>query len=62
MREFLRQKMIDGLNTPPQQLTRRSAQLPHVPRKAIAVIGMRRSGNTSAFTLTFATNVSSHSF
>ena len=47
MREFLRQKMIDGLNTPPQQLTRRSAQLPHVPKKAIAVIGMRRSGKTS---------------
>src|SRR5690606_31445879 len=29
------------------QLTRREIRLPHVPGKALAVIGMRRSGKTS---------------
>lgn len=47
MRDFLRQKMIDGLSATPQKLTHRSAQLPNIPRKAVAVIGVRRSGKTS---------------
>lgn len=47
MRDILRQKMIDGLAAEPPKLTRRSAQLPGVAGKAVAVIGVRRGGKTS---------------
>jgi hypothetical protein len=47
MRELLRRKMLDGLSSPPPPLTRRDARLPAVPGKALAVIGVRRSGKTT---------------
>ena len=47
MREVLRQKMLDGLSSPPPPLTRRDVRLPAVPGKALAVIGVRRSGKTT---------------
>ena len=47
MRETLRQKLADSLRSPPPVLTRRDVRLPAVPGKALAVIGMRRSGKTS---------------
>ena len=47
MRDILRQKMIDGLAAEPPALTRRSVLVPQIPRKAVAVIGIRRGGKTS---------------
>ncbi len=47
IREFLRQKIADGLAAPARVLTRRDLRLPRVPGKALAVIGMRRSGKTT---------------
>lgn len=47
MREVLRQKMADGLSSPPPPLTRRDVRLPAVSGKALAVIGVRRSGKTT---------------
>ena len=46
MREVIRQKIADALATTPPPLTRRDARVPGIPRKAHAVIGMRRSGKT----------------
>lgn len=46
-RQVIRQKIVDGLATPAPALTRRDIWLPAVANKAIAVIGMRRSGKTS---------------
>lgn len=45
--ETLREKLANGITAPPPALTRREIRLPGVPNKAIAVIGMRRSGKTS---------------
>jgi hypothetical protein len=47
MRDLLQQLLADSLATPPPSLTRRDAYLPAVPGKAIAVVGMRRSGKTT---------------
>lgn len=47
MRELIRQKIVDSLASAPRPFTRRDVHLPAVPRKAIAVIGMRRSGKTT---------------
>src|SRR3990172_4675190 len=47
IREVLRQKMADGLTAGPPPLTRRDVRLPEVPRKAFAVIGVRRGGKTT---------------
>lgn len=47
MRDLLRQLIADSLATPPPAFTRRDAYLPAVPGKAIAVVGMRRSGKTT---------------
>lgn len=47
MREILLQKLADGLAAEVPRLTRRDVRLPRVPGKALAVIGMRRSGKTS---------------
>jgi hypothetical protein len=47
MREVLRQKIADALVTPPPPMTRRDVRLPGVRGKALAVIGMRRSGKTT---------------
>ena len=46
MREVIRQKLADALAFEPPSMTRREARLPAIPRKARAVVGMRRSGKT----------------
>jgi len=46
-RQIIRQKIVDGLNTPVPALTRRDVWLSAVANKAIAIIGMRRAGKTS---------------
>ena len=47
LRVTLSQKIADGLSAPLRDLTARTIHLPKVPGKALAVIGMRRSGKTS---------------
>jgi predicted AAA+ superfamily ATPase len=47
MREVLRQMITDSLAAPVPTYTRRDVRLPAVPGKAVAVIGMRRSGKTT---------------
>ena len=47
MRDILRQKMTEGMLSEPPTLTRRSAHIPAIARKAVAVIGVRRGGKTS---------------
>ena len=47
MRELLRQLIADSLGTPAPPYTRRDVHLPAVPCKAVAVVGMRRSGKTT---------------
>ena len=47
MRELLQQLIADSLGTPAPPYTRRDVHLPAVPRKAVAVVGMRRSGKTT---------------
>ena len=47
MREIIRQKIVDSLTAPVPTFTRRDVRLPQVPRKALAVIGMRRTGKTT---------------
>lgn len=42
-----REKIIAGLAMEPPALTRRDVHLPRLPGKALAVIGMRRSGKTT---------------
>lgn len=46
IRKTLIQKLNDALFSEVPELTRREIRLPNVPGKAIAVIGMRRSGKT----------------
>ena len=46
MHEILRQKITDAVSAPLPTLTRREARIPSVPGKALAVIGVRRSGKT----------------
>ena len=43
---ILREKLADALSAPVPALTRREIRLPAVPGKAMAVIGMRRSGKS----------------
>lgn len=47
LRATLSQKIADGLAAPLRDLTARTIHLPKVAGKALAVIGMRRSGKTS---------------
>lgn len=47
IQEVLRLKLSDALTAGIPELTRREIRLPEVPGKALAVIGMRRSGKTS---------------
>jgi predicted AAA+ superfamily ATPase len=47
MRELIRQKIVDALTVPVPKLTRRDTRLPRVKGKAVAVIGMRRTGKTT---------------
>ncbi len=42
----LKEKLADALTAPVPELTRREIRLPRVPGKAMAVIGMRRSGKS----------------
>ncbi len=46
MRDVIRQKIADTLAFQPPALTRRDARIPGIPRKARAVVGMRRAGKT----------------
>ena len=46
-RELIRQKVVDSLAAPVPAHTRRDVHLPGVKGKALAVIGMRRSGKTT---------------
>lgn len=47
MRDLLQHLIADSLATSPPSYTRRDANLPTIPGKAIAVVGMRRSGKTT---------------
>jgi predicted AAA+ superfamily ATPase len=47
MRSLIRQKIVDSLATPIPSFTRRDVRLPGVPGKAVAVIGMRRTGKST---------------
>ena len=47
MQELLRQLITDSLARPVPAFTQRDARLPAVPGKAVAVVGMRRSGKTT---------------
>lgn len=47
MRDLIRQKIVDSLASSPPAFTRRDVRVPGVQKKAIAVIGMRRSGKTT---------------
>jgi hypothetical protein len=47
MRELLQQLIADSLTTHAPLYTQRDARLPAVPGKAVAVVGMRRSGKTT---------------
>lgn len=47
MREVIQQKIVDSLASPVPASTRRDIRVPAVPRKAVAVIGMRRTGKTT---------------
>jgi hypothetical protein len=44
MRDVLCQKLADSLAAQPPTLPRRDIRLPAIRNKALAVIGMRRSG------------------
>lgn len=46
-RELIRQKIVDSLATEVPPFTRRDVHLPAVAKKAVAVIGMRRTGKTT---------------
>jgi len=47
MREMLRLKLAEAIASPVPGFTRRDVRLPTVPGKALAVIGVRRSGKTT---------------
>ncbi len=47
LRELFRQKILDAEAAKPPRFTRREVHVPRIPGKAIAVIGMRRSGKTT---------------
>ena len=47
MRDLIRQKIVDSLAAPVLSFTRRDVRLPGVKGKAVAVIGMRRTGKTT---------------
>ncbi|MFV2045501.1 MAG: ATP-binding protein [Anaerolineales bacterium] len=47
MRDLLRLKLADALTAAIPEFTRRDVRLPAVPGKALAVIGVRRSGKTT---------------
>ncbi len=47
LRQILRQKILDAEAAPIPAFTRRDIHVPAIPNKAIAVIGMRRTGKTT---------------
>lgn len=47
VRQVIRQKIVDSLAAPVPAFTRREIHLPAIKGKAMAVIGMRRSGKTT---------------
>ncbi len=47
MRELIRQKIVDSLASPVPDFTRRDVRLPDIRGKAVAVIGMRRTGKST---------------
>ncbi len=47
MKNIIRQKIVDSIATPVFNITRRDARLPMIPGKAVAVIGMRRTGKST---------------
>ena len=47
LRGLVRQKIVDSLSAPMPKYTRRDVRLPKVKNKAVAVIGMRRTGKTT---------------
>jgi hypothetical protein len=47
LRQLLRQKILDAETAPIPAFTPRDIHVPAVPNKAIAVIGMRRTGKTT---------------
>jgi hypothetical protein len=47
MRTLIHQKIVDSLSAPAPAFTRRDMRLPGVTGKALAVIGMRRTGKTT---------------
>ena len=47
MRDIVRQKIVDSIAAPVPGFTRRDVRLPGVKNKAVAVIGMRRTGKTT---------------
>jgi len=44
---LVRQKIVEAQKAPVPRHTRRDVRLPGVPRKAVAVVGMRRAGKTT---------------
>ena len=46
-RSIIRQKIADGQSAPVPDFTRRDITLPRIPHKALAIVGMRRSGKTT---------------
>ncbi len=47
MLDLIRQKIVDSLASPVPAFTRRDVRLPALRRKAVAVIGMRRTGKST---------------
>jgi hypothetical protein len=47
MHDLLRSKLAEAISAPGPSLTRRDIRLPRVPGKALAVVGVRRSGKTT---------------
>lgn len=45
--KILLEKLVEGISVEPPLLTRRDVRLPRIPNKALAVIGMRRSGKST---------------
>jgi uncharacterized protein len=47
LRDLIHQKIVDSLAAPVPKFTRRDVRLPGIAGKAVAVIGMRRTGKTT---------------
>jgi predicted AAA+ superfamily ATPase len=47
VKELIHQKIVDSLSAPIPAFTRRDIRVPGIKRKAVAVVGMRRTGKTT---------------